>query len=111
MTYKSNNKYIGYWKLFDKDEPDYDGQPLTFPVENSATHDQTEIIARLKLAMETGHIVQYRGWSTCRLCGKRNGIGELEIIQGRIKYSIPEGYLHYLEDHNVGVDPTLLDLI
>jgi hypothetical protein len=59
--------------------------------------------------MDSGYMTSYRGSSTCRLCGKQNGYRELEIIRGDTKYRIPEGYLHYLEDHYVGYDPRLLE--
>lgn len=110
--------YIGYWA--NKDGRNhvaeaYGGQVLTLPVENSLpvheTVAQNIIIARLKSLMETGYMAGYRGWSTCRICGKHNGTKELEIIRGRIKYCIPEGYVHYLEDHNVAYDPKLLEVI
>lgn len=91
---------IGYWgsHLY----PD-----LPMPQENTARPDQAEVIAKLKEAMKTGYMLQYRGWSNCRICGKHNGSKELEIIRGDTKFSIPEGYVHYLEDHAVGYDPEL----
>lgn len=39
----------------------------------------------------------YRGWSSCRICGCRNG--NKELTYGG--YTWPEGYLHYVEQHNV----------
>jgi hypothetical protein len=39
----------------------------------------------------------YRGSSTCRVCGKTNG--HREFIFGGYRW--PEGYLHYVEEHNV----------
>ena len=112
--YIPNETYIGYWAR--KDDRNhlaevYNGQVLTLPVENSATEDQTNIIARLRYAYASGHMVGYRGWSICRICDKHNGTQELEIIVGRMKYGIPEGYIHYLEDHNVAVDPKLKEII
>ena len=108
----SQDIYIGYWS-HEKDPPnmDYNGQILPFPVEDSATQNQSEVIAKLKHAYETLYLERYRGWSTCRLCGRKNGTAELEIIRGNIKYRIPEGYVHYLEFHNVAYDPLLLELI
>jgi hypothetical protein len=119
----TNEVYIGYWKTeykvdFYKEkygdtvQTDPSGKEMYFPVENSATEDQTNIITRLKQAMKTGRMLGYRGWSICRICGKHNGTGELEITYGNFRdgkkqYRIPEGYVHYLEDHNVAVDPIL----
>lgn len=81
------------------------------PVANTAQPDQAEMIAKLKAAMHAGYMLGYRGWSNCRLCGKMNGSKELEIIRGGTKYRIPEGYLHYLEDHAVGYAPELRDAL
>lgn len=94
---------IGYWA--------YRGEEGPSPVADTALPDQAEVIARLKAAMDRGYWEHYRGWSNCRLCGKPNGTRELEIISGDTKYKIPEGYLHYLEDHHVGYDPRLLDAL
>lgn len=52
----------------------------------------------------------YRGSSRCRLCGCRNGSLEYRVhINGQVLV-VPEGYVHYLRDHNVVVDKRLLPL-
>lgn len=104
--------YIGYWKytkfhLENTPQIERNGQELTWPVENSATVDQSKIITKLKGAMKSGHMLGYRGWSNCRICKKNNGTKELQIQKDNIQYRIPVGYVHYLEDHNVAVDPLL----
>lgn len=72
------------------------------PTPNSAVKDQSELIAKLKNFMETDeNYIQYKGSSTCRLCGKNNGSREHKFGG----YVIPSGYIHYLEQHNVAVDP------
>lgn len=116
MTEFVPNTYsIGYWA--DKRDMAYGtkdgftGQTYLNPVEDSATQDQTGIIAKLKAAYASGHTVNYRGWSTCRICDKHNGSSELEVIKGNMKYRIPVGYVHYLEDHNVAADPKLLEIL
>lgn len=100
----SKDVLIGHWawKL---------EEGLPTPRADTALPDQAQVIAKLKAAMSNGYWQQYRGWSNCRLCGKQNGSKELEIIRGDTKYRIPEGYLHYLEDHHVGYDPRLLELL
>lgn len=119
----SKHVYIGYWKStrdYENNIPEYygfneDGSPsnkeLPYPVENSATEDQIKIINLLRQQLETGYLTSYREWSSCRLCGKHNGSKELEVIIGGTKYSIPIGYIHYLEDHNVAVDPMLITVL
>ena len=82
-----------------------------WPVSNTPRPDQLEIVEKLKAAMMTGSWVSYRGWSNCRLCGKMNGSKELEIMSDGTRYRIPQGYLHYLEDHQVGYEPILLDAL
>jgi hypothetical protein len=95
---------IGYWKSHLHED-------LPIPLPDTACADQAEVIAKLKALMSGGYWQQYRGWSNCRLCGKQNGSKELEIIRGDTKYRIPEGYVHYLEDHRVGYDLRLLELL
>lgn len=44
----------------------------------------------------------YLGYSECRMCDKSlNGCGEYEFVLDGIKYIFPEGYLHYVDKHNV----------
>lgn len=96
----SEEVMIGYWG-----QREGDGYP--FPVPNTALPDQAEMIAALGEAMRNGHMIGYRGWSNCRLCGKTNGTKELQIVRGDTKFRIPEGYIHYLRDHSVGYAPEL----
>lgn len=97
---------IGYWGNALHPDTEY---PM--PVANTALLDQDEVIEKLICAMENGYMESYRGSSTCRICHKLNGWKELEIIRGDTKYSIPEGYLHYLVDHRVGYDPRLKEIL
>lgn len=84
-------KFIGFWK-------GHGNWPM--PVKNSAKFDQTKIINKIKEIQKIGRVINYRGHSGCRLCGKMNGSKEYAIDH----YVWPEGYLHYLKDHNVAVD-------
>lgn len=95
---------IGYWRHQDDKEG-------AWPEANTERPDQDAVIDRLKEAVRKGFVIGYRGWSNCRLCGKINGSRELEIIRGDTKWVIPEGYVHYLEEHRVGYDPVLLEAL
>ena len=88
---------IGYWR--DKENSK---ENLPWPTEG-------------KLSLETKHnIVKYlnegkthaswKGWSTCRICGKMNGSTCLK--NGKFVY--PSGYAHYIIDHNIMPDLDLL---
>lgn len=48
-----------------------------------------------------GIIVHYRGWSTCRLCGEKNGSSEYRCISMESTWEWPSGYAHYVAAHNV----------
>jgi len=50
---------------------------------------------------------QYRGSSTCRLCGRMNGSADFTDYT----YVWPEGYLHYVRDHGVRPPQDLADHI
>lgn len=46
-------------------------------------------------------VIQWRGWSTCRICDEPNGSKEY-VLGG---FAWPQGYRHYLDKHNVEPDP------
>lgn len=100
---------IGYWRI----AQDPDSTQLPWPVENSVedARAQDEIVAKLRQAFVSLKLISYRGSSTCRLCGIRNGSKELQITSGELMYRIPEGYLHYLTHHRVGADARLLTIL
>jgi hypothetical protein len=83
------------------------------PVANSISDNSTQnaIIGKLRQAFATHRMKHYRGWSTCRLCNMANGSGEIDIEHNGTTYVIPQGYLHYLEDHKVEGDKRLLQIL
>lgn len=96
-------KRIGYW--YSKLEPQY---PM--PIENSSTREQFE--KQLEIFINFSHTsreVFYRGFSTCRICGKNVGSSEYEKVINKETVVMPSGLLHYLEEHNVLV-PGLLEI-
>lgn len=93
MTQNNQNKYIGFWR-------DGSKQWTKMPIENSAVKDQSVIIEKIKLLQKLAEMSAYRGYSYCRICDKSNGCQEYDLDN----YVWPEGYLHYLEHHNVAVD-------
>jgi hypothetical protein len=100
---------IGYWRI----TQNQDSTELPWPVENSVEDvpAQDEIVAKLRRALASLKLISYRGSSTCRLCGIRNGSRELQITSGEVAYRIPEGYLHYLTHHQVRADVRLLTIL
>ncbi len=60
--------------------------------------------------IETGddaYEVAYRGWSTCRICGKRNGSTEY-VFDG---WKWPSGFRHYVEAHNLRPSLAFIEFI
>lgn len=78
-----------------------------FPVANSATMDQHHLLQRLAVAESKASVVEYLGVSYCRICGTRNGHREFTL--GDFRW--PQGYVHYLRDHNVAIDPAFADFL
>ena len=92
-------KKIGYWRQKENEISD-----LPWPIENSGRlPDDTKqkIIAYLRAGKE---YAAWMGWSNCRICGRSNG--SVCINNGGFVY--PEGYVHYIQDHNVMPDLDLL---
>jgi hypothetical protein len=89
-----HRKIIGYW--YSTFEPQY---PM--PIANNVPFpNKINIIKALQAKEAVAQKKFAKGWSTCRICKKSNGSVEYESGN----YTWPEGYLHYLEDHNVVPD-------
>jgi hypothetical protein len=70
---------------------------LPVPVEGSLAADDAE---RLAAWLDAGaDAANYRGFSSCRLCARLNGTGELQ----RDGFQYPDGLIHYVRDHRVAV--------
>lgn len=81
----------GFW--FNEDHP---GLPHP-QARDKAWKGKREFLAALSSVESSAHPKHYKGWSTCRLCGCRNGSVEYELGNWRW----PVGYAHYVKEHNV----------
>ena len=84
---------IGYWKqrLNEKSDLPY---PTSFIDLDWDEKERKAIIDYL----DNGEIVaRWRGWSNCRICNRMNG----SVCKGDGVYQWPEGYSHYIKEHNV----------
>lgn len=100
---------IGFWRLERFIEDD-----LPFPEENScklSVEDKTKFIENLKEVESISDVVHMRGFSSCRICHKHNGHSEFTYIKNKKQYVFPSGYIHYIKDHNVSIDPEFYAVI
>jgi hypothetical protein len=81
-----NARPEGFWS------PDHPPVPLGEP-----WGDKDTFLVALTAIEAAAERVRYRGWSTCRLCLKPNG--SITYLANGWKW--PEGYAHYIRDHNV----------
>lgn len=98
------NKSAGFWAQSIDDQTSL----LPWPVARTEKwEDQDDFIVRLetleKSLRERGEdsYVGYRGYSFCRCCENRRNGSHTYVHDGWIW---PEGYIHYLRDHNVQPD-------
>jgi hypothetical protein len=85
----------GFW--YSKYEPD-------LPMPKAFKHpwkNKDIFLSMLEKVEARAQVTAYRGWSTCRLCGRHNGSQEFEYRGWRW----PEGYRHYVQEHNVIPSP------
>ena len=85
----------GFW--YSEDEPHFPK-----PVEGSGKgQDKKMMLRALARAEGQAQARHYKGWSQCRICGEYNGT----ITHSLNGWEWPEGYRHYIEKHDVAVDP------
>lgn len=81
----------GFW--------DYKNEPKSEPKTSGWTRDGlAEKFAKMLMNVQVrARKRHYKGWSTCRICGCKNGSAEFSY-----KNVIwPSGLMHYITDHNV----------
>lgn len=87
---KKENKIVGYW--YSKISPEY---PMPEP--DNVIEDKEIFLEKLRKLQKRAAVKYYKGFSKCRICN---------CINGTIEYSVggftwPDGYIHYIEDHDV----------
>lgn len=99
--YMKTIRLIGYWKSeFEMELP----HPINFVDSNWDINEKTEVIQHIKNAHFLPSIAA--GYSYCRLCDKTDN-GCRAKSDG--KYIWPEGFLHYIEEHNVRPPQEFID--
>ncbi len=92
----------GYWYN------DYNGQQYPMPVANDLPFvGKDEFLSRLSALENIARLTAYRGFSMCRICNCRNGSEEYELGN----WVWPQGYSHYIKDHNVLPSPDFMDFV
>lgn len=59
--------------------------------------EKEEVLEALRHKESKAHETRFKGWSTCRVCGAHNGSSEYSLNG----WKWPEGFQHYVKDHNV----------
>lgn len=124
------NSKVGFWRRSKNNVdnelpwPSYLGSelnnlPFPKPSENPSRYERLEellnILNNIKSenVIDLGYgrivkIVVYMGSSRCRLCKCFNGNLEYTIEDSDgVSITFPQGYLHYLKEHNVEIDKFL----
>ncbi len=104
ITSKSGKIYVGYWASdniwYGRPVPNWEGW--------NDKELYTTFIDNLRKKLQRSEEENYRGWSDCRICGKKNGESEYIIDN---KYIVPEGYLHYIINHKIQPHKWFFDYI
>ena len=104
-NYYKNHVFVGFWK--DLEEPGMDifsKIPLKDLPEQNTQIDHSKknkIINKIFNLQILAEKEEYFGCSYCRVCNKSNGGKEYTFD----KYVWPEGYLHYIAEHDIKIDP------
>lgn len=89
-------KYEGFWR-----QTEAEGSKLPWPKPSAAWPNRESFLSRLAAAQASATIIDFMGYSNCRLCGKQNGASEYTLEH----WTWPEGFEHYVLEH--GIRPSL----
>lgn len=98
-------KTIGYWGNTPESV-----QPINknWKIENSDVFEKVKDFLNPENVEQNGFkVLSYKGISICRICSEWNGSREY-VGHGLI---IPQGYLHYITEHGLIPDQSLIELI
>lgn len=100
--YYKNHIFVGFWK--DLEDPSMDIfskiKLKDIPEKNLDKNHNKNIVEKIYKLQKIANVEEYFGCSYCRICNKSNGGKEYSYD----KYVWPEGYIHYLSDHNIKID-------
>src|ERR1700722_19084062 len=85
-------KHEGFWRTHADERGD-----LPWPAGNRDWSGQPHFLQALHEKERLAQRVAYRGYSTCRICGCRNGFESLRLSE----WEWPAGFRHYVEEHLV----------
>ena len=98
---KDKPRVEGYW--YSKHDPDLPKPEIhALPFKK-----QTPFLNKLGRLERRATEHYYKGWSTCRICGKHNGSTEYELG----KWRWPYGFSHYVADHNLRPSRDFYDFV
>lgn len=121
-------KIIGYWAIdksgyseealkWTKDDPEYPSPEefidkswaASYPIEFSSVRN---FLSGKSNRINGVNIIKklYKGSSKCRLCNCINGSEEYQVFyKKKHVYTIPSGYLHYVQSHSVKPPQDFID--
>lgn len=86
--------------------------PQDFKINEDLITKLKIIIHKLNLqSYENAHCIEYLGFSKCRICNIDNGCKEYKLIYNNDMYILPEGFIHYIESHNVHPTEKIINLL
>jgi len=94
---------VGYWYSAAPENQEYT-RPQARPL---AWAGQWEFLNALRVVESESVKKHYKGWSTCRICGCKNGSSDYTYKCFRW----PSGFAHYVEVHNVKPPLTFRDMV
>lgn len=99
----SGNKFVlreGFWWSADKSNRDLP----KVKARKTAWRGQREFLTALNRIEQYHPDTQKfhaKGWSNCRCCEKKNGSVQFKLRALGVTWEWPNGFRHYVEDHNV----------
>jgi len=99
---------IGFWNNYGFD----DFLPIPIKDTNILSKEETlDFIKNLEIIEEKTFRIFYLGYSQCRICFQDNGSFEHYYKYNNKLFVFPEGYKHYIREHNIRIDDEMYKMV
>jgi hypothetical protein len=106
MSIEQQTMKVGFWSGNGDDNHEYPDVDESI----NETKIEDKFLDQLKLVEKYSYRQVYMGYSECRVCDKEDN-GDSDFTTHDMSFIFPDGYRHYIEEHNIHPPENFYDYV